>query len=128
MKQSFLIIVLLVLEVGLFAQTVTLDSLKLALKEAPNDTARCNILDRMIEEENDDEIWPMYNDQMHEIAERGIKTSNDSSLLKFYKIKLGLSYINKGYLEQNIKENSIAAIENYNKAIEILKLLKYLKV
>jgi tetratricopeptide (TPR) repeat protein len=108
------------------AQTPQLDSLKLVLKTAKHDTVKCKILDAMVGLENNDSIWPTYNDQMHEIARTGINNSDDASVIHFLKIKLGLSYINKGYLEQHVKENSIAAIDNYNKAIEVLKSVNYL--
>ena len=39
-------------------QDKTIDSLKLALKNAKHDTTRCTILSAMIEAEGDDNIWP----------------------------------------------------------------------
>lgn len=103
-----------------------MDSLKAALRLAKHDTVKCNILNTMTEIENDDALWPAYNEEAFTIAKTHLKTESDTLLIKFYKSKLGACYINKGYYEQYVKENSAAALENYNKAVDILNSVNHL--
>ncbi len=119
----FVVIVFVAIAYPICAQNKTSDSLKLALKIAKNDTTRCNILNALIEFENDDAIWPKYNDEILKISSIALKSEHDTTLIKFYKNKIGLSYINKGYWEQFVSGSSSRSIENYFKAVEILKAL-----
>src|SRR5688572_24740579 len=48
------------------------DSVKDLLDKANSDTTRCNILNQLIEEEQDDAVWPAYNDQMQVICEKNL--------------------------------------------------------
>ena len=66
------------------AQNQVIDSLKLALKNAKHDTTRCYILSLMVESESDDNVWPVYNEQMLELSQKNISISSDPSLKKIY--------------------------------------------
>src|ERR1700741_3307443 len=99
---------LLILAVKIAAQTKTLDSLKLALKNISAetktkggleyDTVRCSILNAMIEFEIDDAVWPRYNDELKSIAERNIKSS--AAYKKVFQKYLATAYNNMGYFLQ----------------------------
>jgi hypothetical protein len=60
------------------AQNKTIDSLKLALKNAKNDTTRCNLLSQLAETASD-EAWPAFNDALFILAE---KNKNSAPELK----------------------------------------------
>lgn len=109
------------------AQTPVLDSLKKVLKNTQIDTVKCNLLVLMAESETDDAIWPKYNEQAFVLATEKLKTEKSPVLVKFYNTKLGQCYINKGYYEQFLNENSTKALVNYNKAVELLKSVNSLK-
>jgi tetratricopeptide (TPR) repeat protein len=64
----FRLFITLLIPFILAGQNRTLDSLKIELKNAGHDTARCRILDEMIEEENDITVWIGYNDEFKKIA------------------------------------------------------------
>lgn len=104
----------------LFGQNKIVDSLKLVLKNTKNDTMRCYILNAMVDNENDDKLWPVYNQQLASIAEKN--STNKSSAGKKYK-KIFLRYLasaynNKGYLAR-LQGNIHATVINYQKGIEI---------
>ncbi len=54
------------------SQNKSKDSLLLELKKARHDTTLCNIYDRLIEIEVDDNVWPKYNDERKKIAEKNL--------------------------------------------------------
>ncbi len=72
------------------------DSLKLALMNAKHDTTRCKILSVLIESEEDDNIWPKYNDQLGLIAKENIARSEVNK--NFYLKQLAFALNNIGYL------------------------------
>ena len=57
------------------AQNNTSDSLKLALKNAKHDTTSCDVLEKMIENEDDFNIWAKYNQQLKTITEKHLSES-----------------------------------------------------
>ncbi|MGZ3900011.1 MAG: hypothetical protein ACXVNQ_06585, partial [Bacteroidia bacterium] len=79
------------------------DSLKLVLKNATHDSTRCNILNRLIEAEFDDNVWPRYNEEVIRIAEGHLKNVNapHTSLDTFYLVTLSGAYSNRGYIAHN---------------------------
>ena len=64
-----------------------IDSLKLALKNAKHDTIRCNILNTLIENEADDNIWPKYNEQLLKLAKKGASSTTANITLKNFYLK-----------------------------------------
>ncbi len=104
------------------AQTPILDSLKIVLKNAKHDTVRCNVLNTMVETEIDNKIWPIYNEQLLQIAEKNLKSSNE--LKNFYLKNVAIANNNYGYLANYYGDN-IKALEYYQTAYEIQKKVNH---
>ncbi|MBK7666317.1 MAG: tetratricopeptide repeat protein [Sphingobacteriaceae bacterium] len=112
-------VAVLFLRIGLHAQDGAMDSLKLALKNAKHDTIRCHILNVMIEAESDDNIWPLYNEQLKKLSEQNLITSkNNKVLYKFYLRVFGSTLNNIGYLAQ-VNGDLPRAIEYLDKSMKI---------
>ncbi len=88
-----------------------LDSLLPLYHKATHDSVRLEILYNLIENCNDETLWPKYNTYMLALAEKG-KTGN------FYLIYQAAALNNIGYLADN-KGNIIKAIEYYSKALKL---------
>jgi len=116
MKKLFYILFFVLLSPQAFAQNI--DSLKLALKNAKHDTTRCNILNEMIEAENDDEVWPLYNTEMKNIAEILLTSQQKVKAVKIAKKYLAEAFNNIGFIFDN-KGNISKALENYGKGLKI---------
>ncbi|MBW8049098.1 MAG: tetratricopeptide repeat protein [Cytophagales bacterium] len=101
------------------AGSEALDSLKNALKNATHDTTRVNILLQIVENIYDDNVWPEYNRQALDIAEKNIPRSKGAVLLAFKKAKAA-SLNNIGYIH-NVQGNPDKALEYYLQSLEIGK-------
>lgn len=99
----------------LAGQSKVMDSLKLALKNATHDTTRCNILNAMIEAENNDTIWPKYNEQLMSLAEKNAKA--DRPQKKFYLKHLAISLNNIGFISDNLGDIG-KALEYYGRSLK----------
>jgi tetratricopeptide (TPR) repeat protein len=97
-------------------QNKIIDSLKLALKNAKHDTTKCNILNAMIEEEGDDNIWPQYNEQLKQLAEKNI--ANNSAPKNFFLKQLADALNNFGYLTNQTGDLQ-KSIEYHHKSLKI---------
>jgi tetratricopeptide (TPR) repeat protein len=105
----------------LSAQDRTIDSLKLVLKNAKHDTTRCNILNLMIESEGDDKVWPVFNEQLLNLAKKNSKTS--PILKPFYLKYIANAFNNIGFLAQ--QQGDVAkALEYYHKSLKIQEEIK----
>jgi len=83
----------------------SMDSLKRALHVAKHDTVRCEILMQLIENENDDLVWPKYNQQLQIICKANLKKlSITSKEYPIYTKFLASTYSNQGYLAGEIGE------------------------
>lgn len=72
------------------------DSLLLLLKKHPiQDTVRCDLLLKLIEEEEEDKIWMGYNSEMESISMSNLKVNN--TLQKTYKKYYATALYNKSY-------------------------------
>jgi tetratricopeptide (TPR) repeat protein len=108
---------LLLLFTSFSVTSQNIDSLKLALKSAKHDTTRCNILISMIEVENDDNIWPKYNNDLLKLVESKLKLSNLTKSEKyFYQKNLAEAINNIGFLAKQ-KGDISNAINFYNKSL-----------
>ncbi len=122
MKKQILLSFIFLLFVGqVLAQDKTIDSLKLALKIAKNDTMRCFILHTMIQVESNEVVWLKYNGELKKLVEAKLKTTNPSSseyniYRKYYASSIG----NIGIIYEN--QGDVAkALECYQKALGIEK-------
>jgi len=93
-----------------------MDSLKLELKNAKHDTTRCNILNAMVEAEYDDQVWPIYNEQLRVLAEKNTKTNTPNK--PFYLKHLADALNNIGYFYNN-QGDIPKALEYYHKSLKI---------
>jgi serine phosphatase RsbU (regulator of sigma subunit) len=125
MKFRFLLLLYFSIAISVFGievvkgQSPKLDSLKLALKSAKEDTAKCNILDAMINEEGDDSVWEPYNLQLNQIAEKNIQSlSALNPKILFFKKTLAVSLNNLGSIALTHGDMQ-KALEHNNKALKI---------
>jgi serine phosphatase RsbU (regulator of sigma subunit)/Tfp pilus assembly protein PilF len=93
-----------------------IDSLKLELKNAKHDTTLCNLLNAIVEAENDDEIWPIYNEQLRVLSEKHTKTNTPNN--PFYLKHLADALNNTGYLYKT-QGDIPKAIEYFHKSLKI---------
>lgn len=78
-----------------------MDTLQQMLVTEQNDSIRCQILDKMIEQEQDDQKWPAYNEQMRKIAESNLrKSQNNKTNQRFFLEIEGKALNNSGYAAQ----------------------------
>ncbi len=106
----------------LHSQDRTIDSLKLALKNAKHDTTRCNILSQLAETASDEE-WPKFNEQLKNLAENKLKTIKPNlSEYSIYKKHFAASLNNIGFICQN-KGDIPKALEYYGRSLKILEEL-----
>jgi len=106
------------------AQNEITDALKNKLQLAKHDTTRCNILSRLIEEEGDDAIWPLYNNELKNICEKNLKNlSGTDPLHPYYLKRLAEAYNNIGYLEQQ-QGHSTKAIGHFEQSLKLREQVK----
>jgi serine phosphatase RsbU (regulator of sigma subunit)/TPR repeat protein len=106
------------------AQNNTIDSLKLALKNAKHDTIRCRLISELVELSEDEDVI-ILNDQMHVIVENNLTNTALNSQLKNEFLKYRAIYLtNEGYIFGQ-KSEFEKSIENYNKAIQINKSINF---
>ncbi len=118
-KQFFLSVLLLLFSTSVFTQNNTIDSLKLALKNAKHDTTRCNILNAMVEVESDDAIWPKYNEQILTlIKENQQKYRAGQAEFLFFKKNYANALNNIGFLYQS-QGNMQKALGHYIESLKI---------
>lgn len=98
------------------AQQKTIDSLKIELKNAIHDTTKCDILNKLIEIEKDDNKWPKYNNILLKIAQKN--SSQPTPLKNVYLKHLIYALGNTGYDFKN-KGDIKKALEYYNKALDV---------
>src|ERR1044072_1172275 len=97
----------------LHAQDEDVDSLKLALKNATQDSTRCEILVNLTESADDDE-WPAYNEQLKKICEDHLSKAQPGS-------KEAILF--NGYYAEAL--NNVGCLANQNGDAE--KALEYYK-
>ncbi|MCW3076770.1 MAG: protein serine/threonine phosphatase [Bacteroidetes bacterium] len=120
LKTLVLFVIMMGLGVKLSSQNKTIDSLKSALAIAKHDTSRCIILNHLIEYENEDKVWAVYNQQLLELSEKAAEQSKSPTLKIFYLRYLSSAYNNKGVLARNLGDGS-KALEFFNKSLKIQK-------
>ena len=113
-----------ILSLFIFSQTLlpqNKDSLIAALKNAKQDTTRCNILNALVETEADDSIWPLYNEQLKTLCETNLKRYSASHPLHlFYTKKFADALSNRASFYQ-LNGDIFKALSYYNQSLNILK-------
>ena len=118
-----LVFILFLFPCLLFGQNKTIDSLKLALKNAKHDTTLCNILSLLAQTASDKE-WPAFNEQLLKLSEKGLVATKEPStkIKRFYLSHLGMAFSNQAFLEQqrgNIPKALIYNLKNLKIQSEI---------
>ena len=103
---------------GLAQNNPTIDSLKQLLTTAKHDTIKLRLLNEMVEAEADDKIWPIYNEQLKNTAEKLLLTKPNAVLLKTAKKYLAAAINNIGYIYNN-QGDIPKALEYYSKSLKI---------
>src|SRR5205807_1535032 len=78
------------------------------------------ILNTIINNTNNDNVWPAYNLQIKNICDQNLKQNLSKKSLSFYKGFLGIFYNNLGYIDEQ-KGKLISAVENYQKAKQLFE-------
>jgi serine phosphatase RsbU (regulator of sigma subunit) len=103
------------------AQDRIVDSLINALKTSPHDTVKLHILNKIVENSSDDNVWPSYNEEMGRLGLLLTKNKNDA-IRKRGMYYYGNFLINKGYIYNN-KGMLDSAVLYYQQGAEIMKEL-----
>jgi len=82
----------------LLAQNTNSDLVQLQ-NHPQKDTTRCFLLDKIIEAENDQNIWIKYNQELQKIAVNQLQKENNKTLKNTYTKYLSISYNNDGAYE-----------------------------
>jgi serine phosphatase RsbU (regulator of sigma subunit) len=98
------------------------DSLIKILKTAVNDSEKVVLLNQIIEEINDDDVWFPYNEELHRLSAKNGHSST-GFLKQHYARYLGKALNNYGYYWQR-KGNSIKGLNYYYDAMKIFEFLK----
>jgi serine phosphatase RsbU (regulator of sigma subunit)/Tfp pilus assembly protein PilF len=81
------------------------DSLKATLASATHDSTRCKLLVKLIEEEENEEVWSKYNQQLKNITEKNLATiTRDDPMHRFYTNYYAQVYNNMGYLAFQVSQ------------------------
>jgi tetratricopeptide (TPR) repeat protein len=102
-----------------YSQNKIIENLRAALKTAKHDTARCDVLDQLVEVAAEGE-WQKYNEQLSQLAFKNLSLKPEGRLFSLYSKYYATALHNQGviYSEQS---NDEKAIEYFNKSIEISK-------
>lgn len=101
---------------GVVAQNI--DSIKLVLKNAKEDTTKCSLLHVLSNVTGEDE-WPKFNDELHNFAKSKLRSKTISKgEYKFYSKYLAISLSNYGFLA-SVKGSIGEALSFFNKSLKI---------
>jgi tetratricopeptide (TPR) repeat protein len=94
-----------------------IDSVKLVLKTAKDDTTKLTILSFLIENIADDQVWPLYNEEVYKLSEKLVQDQNE---LVRKKGKKGLADAtqNMGFACE-LKGKIFEALDNYSHGLKL---------
>lgn len=116
----FLVIILL-FPFLLSGQDSTIDSLKIALKKAKQDSSKCDILEQLIDLEEENEPWLAYNLELKKIASKHV-ANGDLNTKKIFLRYLADALYNIAYLDDQYGNSNDAL----NKNLRALKIYESL--
>ena len=87
------------------------------LSGAKHDTTRCNLLNAMIEAENEDSVWIIYNEKLYALALSNLK-NKDTALHPFFKSHLASALNNYGFYAKKHGELQ-KALEYYFQSLRL---------
>ena len=115
---KYLIVFICGISVQLFGQDRTIDSLKVKLGQTNNDSIKCQLLSTLSEIISDDNVWPIYNDQLYKMSKSKIMSGTHKSL--FYEKAFIAASNNKGYL-LDLKGKTDSSIIYFTECLELSK-------
>ncbi len=121
MKLRTKIIFLLFSSLFQFSFSQNTDFLRALISNA-SDTTKCRLYNTLIESEQIDSIWPLYNAELVKHCENKLKTCPPDQR-NYYSIYYALGLNNFGYMHMNLG-NNVEAIEYYKKALAIQEAIK----
>ena len=95
-----------------------IDSVLTIYHESHTDTSRINAISIIVEESWDDNVWPRYNQWVHDFVMEKLGEDADSVTLRHLKKSYAAALNNIGYLN-NSRGNIDEALANYEKTLEI---------
>lgn len=95
-----------------------IDSVLSVYHQSDTDTARINAISRIVEESWDDNVWPRYNQWVHDFVAEKLAEASDSATLYHFRKSYAGALNNIGYL-YNSKGNIDKAVDYYNKTLKI---------
>ncbi len=107
----------------LLAQNANSDLIQLQ-KHPQKDTTRCFLLNKIIEAENDHNIWIKYNHELQKIALENLQIEKNKTLKNTYTKYLSISYNNDGAY-QLYNDHYQRAIDFYKKSLSISSRIRY---
>lgn len=116
--KSYFITLICLASIQLSAQDRLTDSLKRKLTNTNNDSDKCAILSKLAETVSDDNLWPIYNEQVYQISKSKIISGKDKSF--YYHRLLIASSNNKGYLF-NLTGQIDSSIFYFNECLALSK-------
>ena len=115
------LLILLLFPCWLVAQDKTADSLQQAYKSAKHDTTKCEILERLIDLEKENDPWLAYNIELKKITEKHIANS-DITTKKIYLRYLADALYNIAILDEQYGDVTEALNKNY-RALKIYEAI-----
>ncbi len=88
------------------------------------DTTRLNILSVVVENVNDETIWPKYNSLMYKSANEYLNKESNQFIKNRIKSKIALAINNFGYYDQNFNGNKTQALKLFKEASKIQEEIK----
>jgi tetratricopeptide (TPR) repeat protein len=96
-----------------------IDSLEQLLKTNIHDTMRCIVLGKLIEFENDDNVWPAYNEEVMRISQKNLELYKPGSrIYQSFRQSIANCLNNSAFLSQG-RGNITEAIAQYNESLKM---------
>jgi tetratricopeptide (TPR) repeat protein len=98
MKTKVFVLICLFFTPGILPAITVKDSLLALLTKHPaQDTAHCNILVHLIDDEEDPLVWKTYNSELETISRKGISTDTSKEVRQYFKTQYAYSLYNHAY-------------------------------
>ena len=120
LRTKLMLLSVCVLSMNASSQDATLDSLKLALKNAKHDTVRCSILNTLAETAEENE-WQKYNEELVVLSK---KNSAVQSILKNVYLRYYANALNNKGINEYNQGNFLKAIDFHLQSFKINEQIK----
>lgn len=103
--------------------SLLVDSCMTLYQQAKSDTARMNAINVIIDQSWNENVWPLYNQWIYDFSTEKLDEDIDPAVAIFMRKSQANALGNMAYLE-NVKGNSLKALERFQENLDILLLLK----